>query len=193
MPLPFFIFYLQLRRIKSLIKDGSAVITKHQIHIGNQVINYTATCGYMMMKEENDSLKAKLFFTVYTKDGGANPSKRPILFAYNGGPGSSSVWLHIGAIGPKSMVLKENGESLPPPYKYADNEFTWLDKTDIVFIDPMMTGYTRPAGNTPKDQFFGFENDMHFVGDFIRLYTSRYERWSSPKFIGGENYGTTPL
>ncbi len=174
-----------------VFRSGSTVITKHQLRIGNNVINYTATCGYMMMRDERDSLRAKLFFTAYTKDGVPDSAKRPILFAYNGGPGSSSVWLHMGAIGPKRVLLKDDGSPLPPPYSYVDNPYTWLDKTDLVFIDPMMTGYTRPAPNVPKEQFTGFENDVQFVGDFIRLYTTQYQRWNSPKYIGGESYGTT--
>src|SRR6476660_6157044 len=173
------------------IPDKNIVVTKHQIRIGDVTINYTATTGFMLMKDENDSLKAKIFFVAYTKDGEKDTSKRPILFAYNGGPGSSSVWLHMGAIGPKRVVLSDKGEMLQPPFSYTDNEYTWLDKTDIVFIDPMMTGFTRPARNSDKSEFTGYENDTRFVGDFIRLYTTKYARWSSPKFIGGESYGTT--
>ncbi len=166
-------------------------VTKQQVKIGTQIISYTATAGYMPVKDENDSVKAKLFFVAYTKDGENDPSKRPILFAYNGGPGSASLWLHMGALGPKRVVMTDEGATLPPPYQYTDNEYTWLDKTDIVFIDPMLTGYTRTVGKNDKSQFTGFDNDVQLVGDFIRLYTSRYSRWSSPKFIGGESYGTT--
>ena len=170
--------------------DDNVVVTKHQLKVGNEVINYTATAGFMLMKDENDSLKAKVFYVAYTKNG-EDTSKRPVLFAYNGGPGSSSVWLHMGAIGPKRVVLSDKGEMLQPPFSYVDNEYTWLDKTDIVFIDPMMTGFTRPAHGQDKSDFTGYENDTRFVGDFIRLYTSKNGRWNSPKFIGGESYGTT--
>lgn len=166
-------------------------VTKHQLRLGTQTISYTATTGYMPVRDENDSIKAKLFFVAYTKDGEPDPGKRPILFAYNGGPGSASLWLHMGALGPKRVVIGDSGDIPAPPYQYVDNEYTWLDKTDIVFIDPMLTGYTRPVGKNDKSQFTGFENDVQFVGDFIRLYTTKYERWSSPKFIGGESYGTT--
>lgn len=176
---------------KSRSFDGNISVTKHQVKINNQLISYTATAGYMLMKDEADSLRAKLFFVAYTKDGETDISKRPIMFAYNGGPGSSSVWLHMGALGPKRVLMTEKGDAIKPPYKYVDNEYSWLDKTDLVFIDPMMTGYTRPAGKNPQSLFTGFDNDVQFVGDFIRLYTTRYERWSSPKFIGGESYGTT--
>ena len=172
-------------------KEGNLSVTKHQLKIGNDVLNYTATTGYMPIKDEKDTMKANLFFIAYTKDGDLDPAKRPILFSFNGGPGSSSVWLHMGALGPKVVLMKEDGNTLPPPYKYVDNPDTWLDKADIVFIDPMMTGFTRPAGKASQNEFTGFDNDIQFVGDFIRLYLSRYKRWSSPKFIAGESYGTT--
>jgi carboxypeptidase C (cathepsin A) len=97
----------------------------------------------------------------------------------------------MGALGPKIVQMTDEGNPLPPPYKYTDNQNTWLDKADIVFIDPMMTGFTRPAGTNPVSDFTGFEKDIQFVGDFIRLYLSRYQRWTSPKFITGESYGTT--
>ncbi len=172
-------------------KEDNLSITRHQLRTGNTVLNYTATTGYMTIKDEKDTLKANLFFIAYTKDGENNPSNRPILFSFNGGPGSSSVWLHMGALGPKMVLMTEEGNTLPPPYKYVDNPDTWLDKADIVFIDPMMTGYTRPAGRTSQNEFTGYENDLRFVGDFIRLYITRFNRWSSPKFIAGESYGTT--
>lgn len=172
-------------------KDKSLSVTKHQLKLESGVLNYTATAGYMEMKDEKDTLKANLFFIAYTKDGETDPAKRPILFSFNGGPGSSSVWLHMGALGPKVVLMTDEGNTLPPPYKYADNPNTWLDKADIVFIDPMMTGYTRPAGKNPQNEFTGYDNDLRFVGDFIRLYTTKYGRWTSPKFIAGESYGTT--
>lgn len=172
-------------------KEGNLSITKHQLRTGTSTLSYTATTGYMPIKDEKDTMKANLFFIAYTKDGEPDPAKRPILFSFNGGPGSSSVWLHMGALGPKVVRMSEDGNTLPPPYKYTDNPDTWLDKADLVFIDPMMTGYTRPAGRTSQNEFFGYENDLQFVGDFIRLYTTKYGRWSSPKFIAGESYGTT--
>jgi carboxypeptidase C (cathepsin A) len=172
-------------------KDGNLSVTRHQLMTNSGMLNYTATTGYMSMKDEKDTVKANLFFIAYTKDGESDPSKRPILFSFNGGPGSSSVWLHMGALGPKIIVMTDEGNTLPPPYKYVDNPNTWLDKADIVFIDPMMTGFTRPAGKSSSSEFTGFDNDTRFVGDFIRLYLTKYGRWASPKFIAGESYGTT--
>lgn len=172
-------------------KEGNLSITKHQLKLAGEMLNYTATTGYMPIKDEKDSLRANLFFIAYTKDGESDPAKRPILFSFNGGPGSSSVWLHMGALGPKVVLMSDDGNTLPPPYKYADNPNTWLDRADIVFIDPMMTGFTRTAGRSAQNEFTGYENDLRFVGDFIRLYLTSYGRWSSPKFIAGESYGTT--
>jgi carboxypeptidase C (cathepsin A) len=172
-------------------KDKNLSVTKHQLRTTTETINYTATTGYMDMRDEKDTLKANLFFIAYTKDGETDPAKRPLLFSFNGGPGSSSVWLHMGALGPKLIQMTDEGNTIAPPYKYADNPNSWLDKADIVFIDPMMTGYTRPAGRTLQNEFTGYENDLRFVGDFIRLYLTRYKRWASPKFIAGESYGTT--
>lgn len=165
-------------------------VTKHQINAGGGHISYTATAGYMPMKDEKDSVRASLFFIAYTKDG-VDPATRPVMFAFNGGPGSSSVWLHMGMLGPKRVIMSDDGDALQPPYKYTDNDYTWLDKADLVFIDPMMTGYTRPNGNTPQSDFTGYDNDIRFVGDFIRLYLTKNKRWISPKFLAGESYGTT--
>jgi carboxypeptidase C (cathepsin A) len=136
--------------------------------------------------------KAKVFYVAYTRtDVGNDPSKRPITFSFNGGPGSASVWLHLGALGPRRTELTERGEAPLAPYHLVDNEATWLDGTDLVFIDPVSTGYSRSVPGEDPKQFHGFKEDLASVGDFIRLYTSRSARWASPKFIIGESYGTT--
>ena len=136
--------------------------------------------------------KAKVFYVAYTRtDAGNDPSKRPIMFSFNGGPGSASVWLHLGALGPRRTELTERGEAPLAPYHLVDNEATWLDSTDLVFIDPVSTGYSRSVPGEDPKQFHGFKEDLASVGDFIRLYTSRNTRWASPKFIIGESYGTT--
>ena len=136
--------------------------------------------------------KAKVFYVAYTRtDVGNDPAKRPITYSFNGGPGSASVWLHLGALGPRRTELTERGEAPLPPYRLVDNEATWLDATDLVFIDPVSTGYSRTATGEDPKQFHGFKEDLASVGDFIRLYTSRTMRWASPKFIIGESYGTT--
>lgn len=135
--------------------------------------------------------KAKVFFVAYTLDNAGDLASRPVTFAFNGGPGSSSVWLHMASVAPRRAVLTDEGEAPPPPYQLTDNESTWLDLSDLVFIDPVSTGYSRPVAKEKASQFHGLKEDIASVGDFIRLYTSRNTRWLSPKFILGESYGTT--
>ena len=135
--------------------------------------------------------KAQVFFVAYVAEDAGDPAARPLTFAFNGGPGSSSVWLHLGGLGPRRVQLSDAGEALPPPAKVVDNESTWLAKTDLVFIDPVSTGYSRPAPGEEAKQFWGYKEDIQSVGDFIRLFITKYGRWGSPKFIAGESYGTT--
>ena len=177
-------------------KEPVLSITEHEITLGGKVIKYKATAGYMAMKDaKNEKTKANMFFVAYTKvgtdDDKVDVAKRPITYSFNGGPGSASIWLHMGALGPKRVAMTEKGESLPPPYKMIDNDLCWLDETDLVFIDPVSTGYSRAATGEDPKQFHGFNEDIASVGDFIRLYTTRYSRWPSPKFLIGESYGTT--
>jgi carboxypeptidase C (cathepsin A) len=176
------------------------VETKHSLTIGGKEIKYTVTAGTIVLKEETadrekesegEKPKAAFFFIAYTKDGVANKSIRPLTFSFNGGPGSSSVWLHLGLLGPRRVVMGDAGNLLPPPYGLTDNEFSLLDRTDLVFIDPVSTGYSRPVEGQKAREFHGFKKDIETVGDFIRLYTTRYGRWLSPKFLAGESYGTT--
>ena len=167
------------------------VSTKHTITIKGQLINYTATAGYIQLKTEEGKPKANVFFVAYTKDGVDNLSKRPMTYTFNGGPGSSSVWLHMGIIGPKRVLMSDKGDVLPPPYSYVDNEYSWLDQTDMVFIDPVSTGYSRAVTGENEKQFHGYEEDLQSMADAIRLYCTKYSRWSSPKFLAGESYGTT--
>jgi carboxypeptidase C (cathepsin A) len=176
---------------KATQPDPVPVVTQHRVTVNGQVINYTATTGYLTLREENGKERANIFFIAYTKDGVADPATRPITYSFNGGPGSSSVWLHMGALGPRRILMTDQGEATKPPYQVAENEYTWLDQTDLVFIDPVMTGYSRPADGVDKKEFHGYVEDVSSVGDFIRLWTSRYKRWASPKFLAGESYGTT--
>ncbi|HAV78651.1 MAG TPA: peptidase S10 [Anaerolineae bacterium] len=176
------------------------VITNHKVKIGGREIKYTVTAGTMILKEETDDRekesegekpRAQVFFIAYTKDGASNKSKRPLTFSFNGGPGSSSVWLHLGVLGPRRVVLTDEGELPPPPFKLTDNQYSILDETDLVFIDPVSTGYSRAVEGQKPKEWHGFRKDIESVGDFIRLYTTRYNRWLSPKFLAGESYGTT--
>jgi carboxypeptidase C (cathepsin A) len=186
------------KKEKPEIKDH-LVVTQHQITIGGEEVRYTVTAGTVVLKEETDREKeyegelpkGQFFFIAYTRDGVNDPAEWPVTFSFNGGPGSSSVWLHLGLLGPRRVVMTDEGDLPKPPYRLTDNEFSLLDKTDLVFIDPIGTGYSRPADGEAAKQFHGFKKDIESVGDFIRLYTTRYNRWLSPKFLIGESYGTT--
>jgi carboxypeptidase C (cathepsin A) len=167
------------------------VTTHHTVTIGGQVVAYTASTGTMVLKDEEDNPLASFFFTAYTKDG-ADPAKRPVTYTFNGGPGSSSVWLHMGAFGPKRVAYADDiGHAAAPPYKLVDNEDSILDVTDLVFIDPITTGFSRAIPLKDDGRYHGVNADVQSVGEFIRLWTSRFNRWSSPKFLAGESYGTT--
>jgi carboxypeptidase C (cathepsin A) len=172
------------------IKDEPPVVTHHQITVGGRVLKYTATTGYMPLRNpETDEVEANIFFMAYTLD---NPgAKRPLMFSFNGGPGSASVWLHLGAIGPRRVRMLPDGGMPAPPFELVDNQQTWLDQTDLVFIDPVGTGFSRPAKKDLGKKFWSLEGDIASVGDFIRLYITRYQRWNSPLFLVGESYGTT--
>ena len=169
---------------------GQVVKTNHSIQIGGKVINYTASAGYLFMKSDTGRILTKIFFTYYQKEG-EDSSKRPLTFTFNGGPGSASLWLHMGGVGPKRVVLKDDGTATAAPYSYVANEYSWLDKTDLVFIDPVSTGFSRAVSGEKESNYHGFVEDVASVGDFVRTFLSRYERWASPKFLAGESYGTT--
>ena len=171
--------------------EDKSVLTKHSVKIGGQEVKYTATAGTMVLKLEDGTAKASVFYVAYTKDDVTDASKRPITFAFNGGPGAGSLWLHVGALGPRRVEMGDEGNLLPPPYKFVDNEASILDVTDIVFIDPVTTGYSRPVPGEADKQFHGVQEDVQSVGDFIRLWATRNRRWGSPKFLAGESYGTT--
>jgi carboxypeptidase C (cathepsin A) len=173
-------------------KEEPPVVTHREIRAGGRVLKYTATTGLMPLKSDAGDLEARVFFVAYTLDrGGAPAGKRPLMFSFNGGPGSSSVWLHLGALGPKRVRMKDDGMMPPPPYALVDNEETWLTETDLVFIDPVGTGYSRAAKPELGKKFWSVEGDIASVGEFIRLYLARNERWTSPLFLVGESYGTT--
>lgn len=168
----------------------SLSVTRHVLKRGVQVLNYTATAGCLQLKDEAGKPKADMCFVAYAKEPQSDVGKRPITFLFNGGPGASSVWLHLGAVGPKRVPVDDAGKPQPPPYQAIDNEFTWLWETDLVFIDPVGSGFSRPAAGENAKQFYGITEDIHSVGQFIRLFTTRYDRWRSPKFLAGESYGT---
>jgi len=167
-------------------------VTKHTVTIAGREIAYTATAGTITLATEEGKEKADVFYIAYTMDGEHDPAERPITFAFNGGPGSSSVWLHLGVFGPRRVVMDEFGNA-PPPSGYAlkDNDLSILDVTDLVFIDPVSTGFSRAKPGEDAAQYHGVNEDVESVGEFVRLYCTRNARWASPKFLAGESYGTT--
>ena len=168
-------------------------VTEHELKLADQTIKYKSTTGYLPIKDENGKERASFFFIAYEKTRGENesPATRPITYVFNGGPGAASVWLHLGTAGPQRVVLNDDGSAPAPPYRTTDNEYSWLSVTDLVFIDPVGTGYSRPAPGEKGEAFWGVREDVSSVADFIRLWTTKYERWASPKFLAGESYGTT--
>ena len=167
-----------------------SVVTHHQISVEGKVLKYTATVGRLPIKDAEGKIEAEMFFEAYTLDG-ADPATRPVTFAYNGGPGSASVWLHMGALGPRKVVLEPEGWLPQSPYRLEDNPNTPLDKTDLVLVDAIGTGYSRPADQIAARRFWNMTGDIEAFGEFIRLYISRYDRWLSPLYLFGESYGTT--
>jgi carboxypeptidase C (cathepsin A) len=166
------------------------VVTHHQTTVDGKLLRYTATTGRLPIKRGDGKIEAEMFFVAYTLDG-QEAAKRPLTFCFNGGPGSATVWLHMGAVGPKRVVLEANGFMPPPPYTIADNPNTLLDRSDLVFVDAVSTGFSRAANAEATKKFLGVKGDIEAFGEFVRLYVTRYERWPSPLFILGESYGTT--
>ncbi|MFC0626108.1 S10 family peptidase [Kribbella deserti] len=174
------------------------VTTSHVLAVGRRKLKYTATTGRIVLRKEvvtdgtfdGHQPKAEVFLTAYTLDG-ADVTERPVTFAFNGGPGSSSIWLHLGVLGPRRVVSGDVGELVPPPYRLVDNPESLLAHSDLVFIDPVSTGYSRPLTGVKAGDYHGFTPDLESVGEVIRLWTSRNGRWMSPKFLAGESYGTT--
>lgn len=171
--------------------EEETVITTHAVTINGVDVPYHATVGTQFLKDDSDTAKASIFYIAYTKDNVDSKRDRPITFCFNGGPGSSAVWLHLGVLGPKRVDIDKEGKVAVQPYHLLDNPYSLLDVTDLVFIDPVSTGYSRAAPGEDAKQFHGVEKDIESVAEFIRLYITRNERWESPKFLAGESYGTT--
>lgn len=176
---------------KKEVPKEETVTTSHIARIGGIDIPYKATVGTQHIYDEKGDPKASLFYVAYTKDNIDDTRKRPITFCFNGGPGTASVWLHLGMLGPKRIDFEADGKNPIQPYHLVDNPYSLLDVTDLVFIDPMSTGYSRAVGAEDPKQYHGLDKDIESVAEFIRLYITRNSRWESPKFIAGESYGTT--
>jgi carboxypeptidase C (cathepsin A) len=172
--------------------EEAPIVTRHELRLGGErVLRYSVTTGRLPLRNEKGEVEAKIFFVAYTLDRTGGPETRPLMFSFNGGPGSSSVWLHLGALGPRRVKMRTDGGMPSPPYRLVDNDATWLEMTDLVFIDPVGTGYSRPTRPELGEKFWSLSGDIESVGEFIRLYLTRYKRWSSPLFLVGESYGTT--
>ncbi len=166
------------------------IVTRHEVRIGERTLRYDVTTGMMPIKNEKGETEARLFFIAYTLEAPEGTKDRPLMFSFNGGPGSSSVWLHLGGLAPRRVRMLDDGAMPAPPFRLEENEHTWLEQTDLVFVDPVDTGYSRATTPELAKKYCGVEKDLESVGEFIRLYLSRYGRWASPLFLVGESYGT---
>src|SRR5215471_980450 len=166
-------------------------VTERTVRIGDREIGYRAVASTTTLRDAAGEARASVFSVSYTRTDPGDPAERPLTFVFNGGPGSSSAWLHLGLVGPRRVDMPDGPTAPPAPYRVIDNDASLLDVSDLVFIDPVSTGYSRPAAGQEAKQFHGFREDLESVGEFIRLHTSRAGRWASPKFLVGESYGTT--
>ena len=172
------------------MKETPASVTHHSITVNGQPLRYTATAGRLPIKTGEGTTEALMFYVAYTLDG-ADSSTRPLTFAYNGGPGSASIWLHMGALGPRVVTMGPQGFMPQPPFRLHDNPYTPLDKTDLVLVDAIGTGWSRAADAAAARKYENPQGDVEAFGEFIRMYISRNERWGSPLYLFGESYGTT--
>jgi carboxypeptidase C (cathepsin A) len=165
------------------------VLITNTVTIAGRRVTYVAETAMLPLLKPDGTVRASVFYIAYTMQGETNAAARPVTFCFNGGPGSSSVWLHLGALGPRRAKMNEDGTLPKPPFSLVDNEYSLLGATDLVFIDPVATGFSRPAKDEKPEQFFGQTGDIESVADFIRLWTTRHQRWLSPKYLCGESYG----
>lgn len=172
------------------VTEMPPVVTRHQITVSGKALKYTATAGRLPIERPDGKIEAEMFFVAYTLDG-QDTSKRPLTFAFNGGPGSASIWLHMGALGPRKVVLQPDGFLPPAPYRTEDNQYTLLDKSDLVLVDAIGTGFSRAGDAELFKKFWGVKGDVEAFSEFIRMYITRNERWGSPLYLLGESYGTT--
>jgi len=172
------------------VPSESASVTQHVITLNGETVHYTATAGNLLVRNDSGAPIGSFFYVAYTKDG-ADPLKRPVTFLYNGGPGSSTIWLHMGSVGPLRVVTDDAASTPPAPYELKDNPYSLIDKSDLVFVDAMGTGFSQIVGKGTGKEFFGVDADIRSFADFITRYVTVNNRWNSPKFLMGESYGTT--
>ncbi len=172
------------------VPPETTAVTKHQLAVGGRTVHYTATAGNLLLKDDQDKPNASIFYTAYTEDG-AEPKSRPVTFFYNGGPGSATVWLHMGSFGPVRVITQSPEATQPAPFETVSNQYSLLDRSDLVFIDAPLAGFSRAVGKGTVKDFAGVDQDIKAFEKFIVRYISVNERWNSPKFLFGESYGTT--
>lgn len=170
--------------------DETPVVTHYEATIGGKAIKYTATASLTPIRSKGET-EARIFSIAYTRDEVGDLSERPLMFSFNGGPGSASVWLHLGSLGPKRVAMPETPTVPSPPFRLVENDASWLDRTDLVFIDPVGTGYSRAVKPELNKKFHGVKGDIESIAEFIRMYLTRNGRWTSPLYLVGESYGTT--
>ena len=171
------------------LPEAKFSVTRHVFTAKDGAFQYTATTGLQRIKDDGGKDIADIYFVAYTRDD-ADPLRRPVTFFFNGGPGAASVWLHMGAAGPRRVPVPNGIFVSTPPGDIVDNTFSWLPFTDLVFVDPVGTGFSRPVGEEKAGRFYGIKEDLQSLADFIRRYTTRFDRWRSPKYLAGESYGT---
>ncbi|MFT5142964.1 MAG: carboxypeptidase C (cathepsin A) [Rhodothermales bacterium] len=172
------------------VPDEQSSVTQHSVVVDGQTISYTATAATIHLMDDDGDVTGSLYYTAYTRNG-VDPGTRPLSFIYNGGPGSASMWLHMGAFGPRRVLVNDSGPTPPPPYELEDNPGTLIDVTDMVFVDPIGTGFSRVVGKGDGKDYWGVDEDAASLTQFVTRYVTRNRRWNSPKFLMGESYGTT--
>jgi carboxypeptidase C (cathepsin A) len=171
------------------VPEAKSSVTRHRVTIGGDSVAYQATAGWLIVKNAEEKPVAQFGYTAYVREGVTDKARRPVTFAYNGGPGSSSIWLHMGVLGPRRVVVADAEFTLPPPYERVDNAYSILDVSDLVMIDPVGTGYSRPVGEGKGGDFWGVDQDIDSVSRFVTAWVTENGRWASPKFLLGESYG----
>jgi len=182
----------EAKEVAKPVAEPKVFVTSHSGRFGNETVAYTATAGETYLRDDEGKPKASIFAFAYTKDGVEDPASRPVTFVWNGGPGSSSVWLHMGAMGPRRVdVPSDATDAGPPPYNVEENTLALLDVTDLVFVDPVGTGFSQALGTHENKEFWGLNEDADSIAEFIRTWVTGNKRWMSPKYLLGESFGTT--
>jgi carboxypeptidase C (cathepsin A) len=171
--------------------SSTDAVTHHSLVLDGKTIEYTATAGNITLKDDKGEPTATMFYTAFTQDGVTDKNRRAVTFFYNGGPGSSTIWLRMGAFAPKRVVAPDATSAPAAPYRLVDNEYSLLDRTDMVFVDAVGTGFSRLGPKTKPEDFYGIDQDGKAFRQFIERYATQNGRWNSPKFLFGESYGTT--